>query len=105
MYYGDQSSSSRGGQFSSNSVGLEKIEQILGGKLEQLLIYFAIGGCTGWLLGWAMGRGVPRVIKYIIFGGIGGLAGGFLIDMIKDLAPMAGSALGALVLLAFLRKK
>ena len=24
MYYGDQSSSSRGGQFSSNSVGLEK---------------------------------------------------------------------------------
>ena len=34
-----------------------------------------------------------------------GLAGGFLIDMIKDLAPMAGSALGALVLLAFLRKK
>jgi len=25
--------------------------------------------------------------------------------MIKDLAPMAGSALGALVLLAFLRKK
>ena len=26
MYYGDQSSSSRGGQFSSNSVELEKIE-------------------------------------------------------------------------------
>ena len=52
-----------------------------------------------------MGRDVPRVIKYITFGGIGGLAGGFLIDMIKDLAPMAGSALGALVLLAFLRKK
>ena len=73
--------------------------------MEPLLIYFAIGGCTGWLLGWAMGRDVPRVIKYIIFGGIGGLAGGFLIDMIKDLAPMAGSALGALVLLAFLRKK
>ena len=24
MYYGDQGSSSRGGQFSSNSVGLEK---------------------------------------------------------------------------------
>ena len=46
--------------------------------MEQLLVYFAIGGCTGWLLGWAMGRDAPRVIKYIIFGGIGGLAGGFL---------------------------
>lgn len=76
--------------------------------MEQLLIYFAIGGCTGWLLAWALGRGAPRTLKFIIFGGLGGLgglAGGYLIHFIKDLAPMAGSALGALVLLAFIKKK
>ena len=73
--------------------------------MEQLLIYFAIGGCTGWLLAWALGRGAPSTLKFIIFGGLGGLAGGYLIHFIKDLAPMAGSALGALVLLAFIKRK
>ncbi|MEE3175850.1 MAG: hypothetical protein VX269_00665 [Verrucomicrobiota bacterium] len=52
---------------------------------------------------------MKEILKYIIFGAIGGLAGGFLIDILirafRDIAPMAGAVLGSLVLLAYLKKK
>ncbi len=77
--------------------------------MEKFIIYAIIGSATGWLLAWAMGKDLPRILKFIIFGAIGGLAGGFLIDSLmrffRDIAPMAGAALGALVLLAYIRKK
>ena len=76
--------------------------------MEKFIIYAIIGSATGWLLAWAMSKNVPSIIKFLIFGAIGGLAGGFLIDSLmrffRDIAPMAGAALGALVLLAYIRK-
>ena len=42
-------------------------------------------------------------------GGVGGIAGGYLakvlIDLLESLAPLAGGALGAFVLLVFVREK
>ena len=73
------------------------------------IVYILIGAGTGWLIAWAVNRQLAEFLKYIIFGAIGGLAGGFLIDILikafEDIAPMAGSILGSLVLLAYLRKK
>ena len=41
-----------------------------------------IGAGTGWLIAWAVNRQLAEFLKYIIFGAIGGLAGGFLIDIL-----------------------
>ena len=72
------------------------------------IVYILIGAGTGWLIAWAINRQLKEILKYIIFGAIGGLAGGFLIDILirafEDIAPMAGAVLGSLVLLAYLKK-
>ena len=73
------------------------------------IVYILIGAGTGWLIAWTINRQLKEILKYIIFGAIGGLAGGFLIDILirafRDIAPMAGAVLGSLVLLAYLKKK
>ena len=73
--------------------------------MNDYLIFALIGAGTGWLVAWASKRQLSQVLKCIIFGSIGGLAGGGLIDLLKELATMAGAALGSLILLAYLRKK
>ena len=74
------------------------------------LIYALSGIAMGWLFTWWLGeRSGMQVFKTIVIGGIGGIAGGYLakviIDVLKTFAPLAGGALGAFVLLVFVREK
>lgn len=73
------------------------------------MIYLLIGAGTGWLIAWAINRKAAKIFKFIVFGAIGGLAGGFLIRILMDafesIAPMAGAALGSLTLLSYLGRK
>jgi len=64
----------------------------------------------GWLFTWWLGerKGI-QIFKTILLGVIGGIAGGYLaevlIDLLDTLAPLAGGVLGAFVLLVFVREK
>ena len=74
------------------------------------LIYALSGIAMGWLFTWWLGeRKGMQVFKTILLGGVGGIAGGYLakvlIDLLESLAPLAGGALGAFVLLVFVREK
>ena len=64
----------------------------------------------GWLFTWWLGeRKGMQIFKTILLGVIGGVAGGYLaevlIDALENLAPLAGGVLGAFVLLVFVREK
>ena len=64
----------------------------------------------GWLFTWWLGeRKAMQVFKTILLGVVGGVAGGYLaevlIDLLDTLAPLAGGVLGAFVLLVFVREK
>ncbi len=78
--------------------------------LMEPLIYALSGIAMGWLFTWWLGeRKGMQVFKTILLGGVGGIAGGYLakvlIDLLDTLAPLAGGALGAFVLLVFVREK
>jgi len=68
------------------------------------------GAAMGWLFTWWLGerKGI-QIFKTILLGVIGGIAGGYLaevlIDLLDTLAPLAGGVLGAFVLLVFVREK
>ena len=76
----------------------------------QPLIYALSGAAMGWLFTWWLGerKGI-QIFKTILLGVIGGIAGGYLaevlIDLLDTLAPLAGGVLGAFVLLVFVREK
>ena len=76
----------------------------------QPLIYALSGAAMGWLFTWWLGerKGI-QIFKTILLGVIGGVAGGYLaevlIDALDTLAPLAGGVLGAFVLLVFVREK
>jgi uncharacterized membrane protein YeaQ/YmgE (transglycosylase-associated protein family) len=73
------------------------------------LFFALIGGAAGWLVAWATDCEGGKMIKPILVGIVGALAGGFLIVVLlhafKALAPMAGAALGSLVLLSWAIKR
>ena len=74
------------------------------------LIYALSGAAVGWLFIWWLGqRKGMQIVRTILLGVVGGIAGGYLakvlIDVMKSLAPLAGGALGAFVLLVFVREK
>jgi uncharacterized membrane protein YeaQ/YmgE (transglycosylase-associated protein family) len=76
----------------------------------QPLIYALSGAAMGWLFTWWLGeRKGMQIFKTILLGVIGGVAGGYLaevlIDALDTLAPLAGGVLGAFVLLVFVREK
>ena len=76
----------------------------------QPLIYALSGASMGWLFTWWLGeRKGMQIFKTILLGVIGGVAGGYLaevlIDALENLAPLAGGVLGAFVLLVFVREK
>jgi uncharacterized membrane protein YeaQ/YmgE (transglycosylase-associated protein family) len=76
----------------------------------QPLIYALSGAAMGWLFTWWLGeRKGMQIFKTILLGVIGGVAGGYLaevlIDALENLAPLAGGVLGAFVLLVFVREK
>ena len=74
------------------------------------LIYALSGAAVGWLFIWWLGqRQGMQILRTILLGVVGGIAGGslaeVLIDLLDTLAPLAGGALGAFVLLVFVREK
>ena len=69
------------------------------------LIYALIGGAAGWLVAWATDKTGAKMIKPIIIGAAGALAGGGAIYFLKELAPVVGAALGSLALLQFVSKR
>ncbi len=76
----------------------------------QPLIYALSGAAMGWLLSWWLGeRKALQIFKTILLGVVGGVAGGYLaevlIDLLDTLAPLAGGVIGAFVLLVFVREK
>ena len=76
----------------------------------QPLIYALSGAAMGWLFTWWLGeRSGMQLLKTILLGAIGGIAGGYLakvlIELLDTLAPLAGGVLGAFVLLVFVREK
>lgn len=78
--------------------------------MKETLIYALSGAAVGWLFIWWLGeRKGMKVFKTILLGIIGGIAGGYLakviIDLLDTLAPLAGGALGAFVLLVIVREK
>jgi uncharacterized membrane protein YeaQ/YmgE (transglycosylase-associated protein family) len=74
------------------------------------LIYALSGAAVGWLFIWWLGqcKGM-QIVRTILLGVVGGIAGGYLaevlIDLLDTLAPLAGGALGAFVLLVFVRER
>ena len=76
----------------------------------QPLIYALSGAAVGWLfIWWQGGRKGMQIFNTILLGAVGGIAGGYLaevlIDLLDTLAPLAGGVLGAFVLLVFVREK
>lgn len=74
------------------------------------LIYALSGAAVGWLFIWWLGqRQGMQILRTILLGVVGGIAGGYLaevlIDLLDTLAPLAGGALGAFVLLVFVRER
>ena len=76
----------------------------------QPLIYALSGAAVGWLFVWWLGQSKGmQIVRTILLGAVGGIAGGYLaevlIDLLDTLAPLAGGALGAFVLLVFVRER
>ena len=74
------------------------------------LIYALSGAAVGWLFIWWLGqRKGMQIVRTILLGVVGGIAGGYLaevlIEVLDTLAPLAGGALGAFVLLVFVRER
>ena len=74
------------------------------------LIYALSGAAVGWLFIWWLGqRKGMQIVRTILLGVVGGIAGGYLakvlIEVLDTLAPLAGGALGAFVLLDFVRER
>lgn len=74
------------------------------------LIYALSGVAVGWLFIWWLGqRQGMQILRTMLLGVVGGIAGGYLaevlIDLLDTLAPLAGGALGAFVLLVFVRER
>ncbi|MFP6875053.1 MAG: hypothetical protein VCA55_16260 [Verrucomicrobiales bacterium] len=76
--------------------------------METIIYYALSGAAVGWLFIWMGDRKGMQIFNTILLGAVGGIAGGWvaevLIAMASVLAPLAGGVLGAFVLLFFVRE-